>query len=258
VIGIVCSIAIFAMSMMYMNHCEKKARENNEHWTYPDNVDPALFEVKDRSLLPSSLKSFTPMILLLLIIVIGSRFVKSSTMLATGAMLVGALVTYVLNINKFKGQNMVKIIADGLEGGIDGIGGLASVVAFGTVVSSSAAFGEIVKWVLSLNLNTYVEAVLATMTVSAITGSSSGGLKIMYTALAPDFIASGANLEVLHRLTCISADALDTLPHSPGIFLMLAVLGLNHKSGYKHVFWTSTAIPLVVTVVLTTYCVLFL
>jgi H+/gluconate symporter-like permease len=178
-------------------------------------------------------------------------------MLATYAMIAGTVATYILNFDKFKGKNIKKLIATGLEGGIDGIGEYAGVVAFGSVVSNSAAFGEIVKWVLSLGLNPYVQGVLATMVVSAITGSSSGGLRIMFTALAPSFLASGANLELLHRLVAISADALDTLPHSPGLFLMFAVVGLTHKDAYKHVFWTSMVVPLIVTLVALVILVMF-
>jgi H+/gluconate symporter-like permease len=80
----------------------------------------------------------------------------------------------------------------------------------------------------------------------------------MYASMAQNFINSGVNLEALHRLTSIAAGALDTLPHSPGLFLTFAVLGLNHKQAYKHVFATSVVVPLVITVALTTYCSLFL
>lgn len=258
IFGILASIAIFVMCVYYMNWCEKKARANDEHWSYPEGVDPALFEIKDRSTLPSSVKAFAPMVLLMAIIVIGSKFGLNSTMLATGAMIAGTFAVYVLNFDKFKGKDLKKLIASGLEGGIDGIGGYAGVVAFGSVVSNSAAFAAIVEWVISMKMNPYVQGVFATMVVSAVTGSSSGGLRIMFTAFAENFIASGVNLELLHRLVSISADALDTLPHSPGLFLMFAVVGLTHKQAYKHVFWTSTIIPLIVTLVALTVIVVFL
>lgn len=258
VMGILAAIAIFAMCMVYMKYAEGKARLAGEHWSYPETVDSALYEVKDRQLLPAVWKSFLPLVTLVLIIIIGSRFGLNSTMLATVAMLIGAALTYFLNMDKFRGKSLKEMITGGLEGGIDGIGGLAGVVAFGTVVQNSAAFTEIVNWVLSLNLNAYVQGVVATMAISAVTGSSSGGLRIMYDSLAQNFISSGCDLSVLHRLTAISADALDTLPHSPGLFLMLAVLGLNHKTAYKHVFACSTIIPLIVTAVATVLCVVLL
>lgn len=258
IMGIIATIATFTLCMMYMRYAEKKARSRGEVWTNPENVSADLVEMKDRSLLPSAWSAFIPIVSLMLIIVVGSRFVKNSTMLAVIAMLIGALLTFVLNLDKFKGRDLKSVIAGGLDGGIAGIGGLAGVLGFGAVVQSSAAFKTIVTWVLGQQLNPYVQGVASTMVVSAITGSSSGGLRIMYTAMADNFIKSGANLEVLHRLTAISADALDTLPHSPGLFLMFAVLGLTHKQAYKHVLACSVATPLIVTAILLAYSVVAL
>ena len=45
------------------------------------------------------------------------------------------------------------------------------------------------------------------------------------------------------------------LPHSPGLFLMFSVLGLNHKNSYRHVFACSVCIPVLVVVVATAICV---
>ena len=104
-------------------------------------------------------------------------------------------------------------------------------------------------------MNPYVRGVFATSVFSGITGSSSGGLRLMYQSLADTFISSGGNLEILHRLTSIAAGGLDTLPHSPGLFLMFSVLGLNHKNAYRHVFACSVAIPVIVVVVATAICV---
>lgn len=257
VMGIVVSIITFILCMVYMYYEENRVRQAGQEWSYPHNVNPALFEVKDRSLLPAAWKAFLPMVCLMLIIVVGSKFVANSTMLAIVAMLIAAVLTYLLNFDKFVGKSMREIVTRGLNGGIEGIGGLAGVVAFGTVVSGSAAYKAIVEWVLSLQMNPYIQGVISTMVVSSVTGSSSGGLKIMYTTMAENFITSGVNLEVLHRLTAISADALDTLPHSPGLFLTFAVLGLTHKDAYRHVFACSTIIPLAITLVLTAICVMF-
>jgi len=263
VLGIVASIALFIMCMAYMNREEKKAVAAGEVWTYSENLDPALYEIKDRSVLPSTAKAFTPMIVLLLFIIIGVNMTDpatgekyNSTMIATYAMLAGSAITYFINLDKFKGKSMKAIISAGLDGGISGIGGLAGVTAFGTVVQSTEAFQRIVDAILRMEMNPYIRGVISTMAISGITGSSSGGLRIMYSALADSFVTSGADLGVLHRLTAIAAGSLDTLPHASGLFLTMAVLGLNHKNSYKHVFACTVAIPFVVTVFLTAFAVI--
>ena len=168
----------------------------------------------------------------------------------------GNVLTYVLNFGRLKGKDWKRLLTDGLGGGISGIGGLAAVLAFGTVVQNSDAFQSIVDWVLSLDMNPYVRGVFATSVFSGITGSSSGGLRLMYQSLSDTFLSSGCNLEILHRLTSIAAGGLDTLPHSPGLFLMFSVLGLNHKNAYRHVFACSVCIPVLVVIVATAACVL--
>lgn len=251
IFSILCTIGIFALCLAYCTWAQKKAVARGEVWTYPENMDPTLFEIKDRSLLPVSWKAFTPIVVLLLIIIVGGKFVSNSNMLATCAMLVGALLTFLLNYSKFKGKDWTEVLTNGLGGGISGIGGLAAVLAFGTVVQSSEAFTDIVKWVLSLNMHPYVRGVFATSVFSGITGSSSGGLRLMYQSLGDTFVNSGVNLGVLHRLTAIAAGGLDTLPHSPGLFLMFSVLGLNHKNAYRHVFACSVCIPVIICVIAT-------
>ncbi|MPM88898.1 hypothetical protein SDC9_136002 [bioreactor metagenome] len=104
-------------------------------------------------------------------------------------------------------------------------------------------------------MNPYVRGIFATSVFSGITGSSSGGLRLMYQSLSDTFLGSGANLEVLHRLTSIAAGGLDTLPHSPGLFLMFSVLGVNHKTAYRHVFACSVVIPVIVCVAATAICI---
>lgn len=257
VFGILASIVMFGLIMAYLKYSEKKARAANEGWSYPEGVDLSVYAVRDRSELPSSLKAFIPMFLLIGTIIIGSQFALDSTMVATGAMFIGTVATYLLNLKQFKELDMKKVLSSGLEGGISGIGGYAGVVAFGTVVANSTTFESIVQWVLSLDMNPYAQGAFATMVVSAVTGSSSGGLRIMFGAFTPDFIASGVNLDLLHRLVSISAAALDTLPHSPGLFLMFSVLGLTHKQGYKHVFWTSIVITSLVTLVSLAILIMF-
>lgn len=82
IMGIVCSIAMFILSMTYMNYAEKKAKQKGEHWSEVAlSSDSTINEAKDRSELPTVWKSFAPMIILVLIIIIGSRFIKNSTML---------------------------------------------------------------------------------------------------------------------------------------------------------------------------------
>lgn len=253
VLGVLCAASIFIICFGYMQYAAKKAVKAKESFSFPEGYDTTHFEV-DRSALPAAAKAFLPMIVLVLFIIIGGRFISDSAMLTVIAMLIGTVLCCILNLDKLKGVNIKKMITSGLGDGISSIGGLAAVVAFGTVVSSSAAFQQISDAVLNVNMSPYFKGIFATAVISGVTGSSSGGVRILLASMSDYFINSGCNLNILHRLMAISAGSLDSLPHASGLFIMLAGLGLTHKEGYKHVFVTTVVAPAVVAIVAALIC----
>lgn len=256
VMGIICGAAMFIMCALYGEWASKKAKQRGEHWSYPDNVDPKNYEV-DPSQLPAAWKGLATIAILIAIIIIGSKMGVNATLIAVVAMLIGSVLTVILNIDRFFGKvQWLKLFTDGMTSGVTAIGGIAAILGFGAVVKAAPAYQRIVDWLLSLDINPLVLAVVVTCVICGIAGGSSSGQRIMYETMAPTFIASGANLDVLHRLVAIASGSLDTLPHSSGLFLVYDVLGLNHKNAYRHSFATSVVIPLIVTIVATTVCVI--
>lgn len=256
VMGIICGAAMFIMCALYGEWASKKAKQRGEHWSYPDNVDPKNYEV-DPSQLPAAWKGLATIVILIAIIIIGSKMGVNATLIAVVAMLIGSVLTVILNIDRFFGKvQWLKLFTDGMTSGVTAIGGIAAILGFGAVVKAAPAYQRIVDWLLSLDINPLVLAVVVTCVICGIAGGSSSGQRIMYETMAPTFIASGANLDVLHRLVAIASGSLDTLPHSSGLFLVYDVLGLNHKNAYRHSFATSVVIPLIVTIVATTVCVI--
>ena len=256
VMGIICGAAMFIMCALYGEWASKKAKQRGEHWSYPDNVDPKNYEV-DPSQLPAAWKGLATIVILIAIIIIGSKMGVNATLIAVVAMLIGSVLTVMLNIDRFFGKvQWLKLFTDGMTSGVTAIGGIAAILGFGAVVKAAPAYQRIVDWLLSLDINPLVLAVVVTCVICGIAGGSSSGQRIMYETMAPTFIASGANLDVLHRLVAIASGSLDTLPHSSGLFLVYDVLGLNHKNAYRHSFATSVVIPLIVTIVATTVCVI--
>lgn len=255
VLSIIISITLFVLCYIYAVHAYKKAYAGGEGWTYPEAGNYSQYDIKNRELLPAAWKAFLPIIVLIGMIIIGGRFTDKSAMLTVLAMMVASIICYLLNYNKFRDIKKTVLLTSGLGGGINAIGGLAAVVAFGTVVQNTDAFQRIVDWLLNLNMNPYVEGVFSTAVISGVAGSSSGGLRITLQTLGEHFIASGCNLQVLHRLMSVAAGSLDTLPHSAGLFMVLQWMRLTHKTGYRHLFWTSVFIPTIVVIVATVVCV---
>jgi len=251
VFSIILAILIVVLSLIYFDHAVKVVRRNNEEFTFPAGFDASSINV-DRSKLPHAFKAFAPIVTLILFIVISTiaqaPFAADSALLTTMGMIIASLLCLALNIKRVSPGALKNWIGDGANNGITAIVGLAAVVAFGTVVSNAPAFQSVLQWVLGLDLNVYFKGLVATGIISGITGSSSGGAQIALSNLAEYFLASGANLEVLHRLIAMSAGTLDTLPHVSAIFVFLAVLGCTHKEAYKYLFWPTVIIPTGVTI----------
>jgi H+/gluconate symporter-like permease len=87
--------------------------------------------------------------------------------------------------------------------------------------------------------------------VSAITGSSSGGLQIFMQTMAPAYLDMGIAPGVLHRVATMASGGFDSLPHCGAVVAMLTITGLTHKEAYRDIGMITVVIP-----VLATLCVM--
>ena len=254
VLSIICTVAIFALCLLYCTWAKNRAVARGEVWALtPTTWIPALFEI--RTTAPASRLEGIPAHCGAAAGDHRGRPLRVQLHHAGHLRHAAGVVPPMCSISPSSREGLARPAGYGLGGGISGIGGLAAVLAFGTVVQNSGAFQDIVDWVLNLDMNPYVRGVFATSVFSGITGSSSGGLRLMYQSLADTFISSGCNLEILHRLTSIAAGGLDTLPPLPRPVPDVQRPGVNHKNAYRHVFACSVAIPVIVVVVATAICV---
>ncbi|WP_242966411.1 GntP family permease [Clostridium sp. BSD9I1] len=248
IMGIIASIMFIVMSIWYLNWETKRLKDAGEHFTFIPGTDASKYEI-DRSKLPSTITSFIPLIVIIVMLLTMKKIVTNSTTLVVLAMVVGTALALILNWNIILDKKAA--INNGLGGTLGALAGPCAVVGFGTIVQNAPAFQEIVSMVLGMNMDPYVKGQIATAVISGITGSSSGGLTITLQTMAETMKASGANLEIMHRLIAIAAGSLDSLPHSSGLFLVLGYLGLNHKEGYRFIGITTVIMPIIICVVLT-------
>jgi len=251
VFSLILAAIIVALSLIYFRYAERIARSKNEQFTFPVGFDSSL-ATADKSQLPHPLKAFLPIVLLPLFIIIssiaGAPYAQDPIQLTTFAMVAGSVLCLLLNAKRVSAAALKGWTGAGAENGVVAIASLAAVLAFGAVVAGAPAFQTVLQWVMGLELSVYFKALVSTAIISAIVGSSSGGAQIALVNLAPYFLESGANIEVLHRLVAMAAGTLDTLPHVSAIFVFLAVLGCTHKEAYKYLFWSTVIIPTGVTV----------
>lgn len=84
------------------------------------------------------------------------------------------------------------------------------------------------------------EAVTIT-SLAGMAGSAAGGMVIALEIMGKSWLAWAATIglspEVLHRIGCMAAGGMDTLPHNGGIITLLGICGLTHKQSYPDIFF---------------------
>ncbi|MFI8483193.1 GntP family permease [Pseudomonas sp. NPDC078700] len=142
-------------------------------------------------------------------------------------------------------SNTLGVLGQGADDAIMPLLNTAAVIGFGGVVTHTAGFVQFSQWVLSLDLPPLLSVFASVSVVSAIVGSSSGGLQIFMQTLAPKYLDMGIEPEVLHRIANIAAGGLDSLPHCGAVIAMLMIMGLNHKQAYKDIFVVTVVVPVI-------------
>ena len=258
IFGIISAVLMFVAQYIYFKYEEKKLRESGEGFTFMEGTDITKYEV-DRKDLPSAFLSFLPMVVVVAMIIIMSNLSRNGHLaipvwgIVVLSMLVASTLAIIFAWDKVKNYEdggLKGILNKGTGGAITAIAAPAAVVGFGALVQQTPAFREIVDFMLNMEMHPYMMAALPPSIIAGITGSSSGGLRIAMESLYPYYLASGADMGMMHRVSAMFAGTLDTLPHSPGLFLMFGYLGITHKEGYRFVFWGSVVIPTVIGIIL--------
>ena len=154
-----------------------------------------------------------------------------------------ALVLGILTIVAFAFREVVRKFAPAsttaVAGALLASMNTAAEYGFGAVIASLPGFVAI-RNALGFIRDPLVHEAVAVTTLSAITGSASGGLSIALASMADQFRAAGESAgispEVLHRIASMACGGMDTLPHNGAVITLLAVTGLTHREAYRDIF----------------------
>ncbi|MDI5985434.1 GntP family permease [Halomonas sp. M4R5S39] len=131
----------------------------------------------------------------------------------------------------------------------------ASLVGFGSVIASLAAFDTISTWVTSVGGdNPLISLAIAVNLLAGMTGSASGGMSIALATLGDAYLAMGQAAgiapELMHRVTAVATGGLDALPHNGAVITLLSICGLTHRQAYLDIAMVAVVAPLVSLVLL--------
>ena len=163
------------------------------------------------------------------------------------SMLAGSLVCVLLFFKNVK--NVSGLLGDSIQSATNAAITTGCIVGYGSVVSASTGYATLSAALLSLDAPPLISYGLTTTILAGAAGSGTGGLAIALENLAPQYLAMGIPAELLHRIGCLSAIGLDSLPHCGAVVVLLTLAGMTHKDSYKQIFVTTVVITLIVAAI---------
>ena len=264
-LGIIASILMFGLGMIWLTKRAKSARLNGEG--YGNHNDKSI--EMDYDNLPGILTSILPIAIIFITNLFfskvyyanvdGSYLSKFNTTLSSVSGTWSVIIAIVLadifivlvNIKKIK--NLKSVLDIGVTNSFRPLLNSSAIVGYGSVIKSLAVFGVVQSFIFGLSSNPIISEALSVNLICGLTASASGGLGISLDALAPTYLQMSQALnispEILHRVASLSCGGLDTLPHNGAVITTLAICGLTHKESYKDIFVTSVIIPIFVTAI---------
>jgi len=257
VLGIVSAGVMFLGGYLYMLWKQKKVLAKGEHFT-----EPLEFVAKiDDSDLPGAFLSLLPLVGVVVTLYIYTKVLHFGTTPGTVlALLSGNIITVLVNIGRFskpvingdgKPVNfLLKALTEGGNGAVVAILNTAAAVGFGGVVKAVPAFATLRDLLLGIKASPLISEGIAVTLLAGATGSSSGGMGIVLPVLAPEYLKTGINPQILHRVATVASGGLDSLPHCGAVLTLLAVCGMTHKDSYNDIGMVTCVLPLLALVVI--------
>lgn len=267
-LGIIGSILMFAFGIWYLERQRIKAQQLGEHFV-PGPNDKISSNEQDTetnihwglALLPLIVVIGTIVMPRILNAIVGGSladnslltemivFAKSQPIVwPSFALMLGSILALLLFPSVRR--HPLLVLGQGTNDSINPLINTAAVIGFGGVVTHTVGFEHFIAMMLDSGLPPLLSMVTSISFVSAITGSSAGGLQIFMQTMAPSYLAMGIEPETLHRIAAIASGGFDSLPHCGAIVAMLSITGLTHKEAYKDVGIITVVIPVAVTLLL--------
>lgn len=269
-IGIIASVLMLVLGMVWLTYRVRKAHENLEG--YGNHYIEDKFNEDNN--IPNIFLAVTPILIIFLSnlffskifyqLIDGSYLSKYNLSLdnvsGTWSVIISIVIStlFIIITNFRKISNLNKVLNEGISNSFLPLLSSSAIVGYGSVIKSLPVFVALQSMILNVSSNPIISEALSVNIICGITASASGGLTITLDALSSTFIAMSQALnispEIMHRIASLASGGLDTLPHNGAVITTLAICSLTHKDSYKDIFITSVVIPILVTalVVITT------
>lgn len=241
--GAIGAIAMAVMGYFYMMFAAKQYEKKGIGFDAHADLEKMKGQVDDADKRPKLVLTFIPIVFVL---VAFNGF--NVNIIVT--LVLACILSFILFFKTLSLKQWLDTLQQGIIAMLPVIINTSLVIGYGSVSRETPFFKFAVEWAGQSSLNPYFLTAFAANIFGGILGSATGGIGLTMSALADLFkkyIDMGYSPEALHRLAVQSVGGLDSLPHCGAIITVLAVCGLTHKEAYKHIFWTTVAIPIFVS-----------
>ena len=246
ILGIIATIITLVLGAMYIYYaCRKTEKRGEGFFPTGEGVAKAIPKMD----MSAQIKPINIVRSVIPLVVMIALMCTSMEVLTAMAITIGVLV--LLFIKEFVKADIKKMFGEGVVNGLNASVMVACIIGFGTVVKYAPGFTVITNALLNIPAPPMIQYIIAVEVAAGVCGSSSGGLGIALGAFAEKFMAMGLNPAAMHRLGAIASCGLDSLPHTSGIYVSLAISHLTHRQCYIHQFWLTVVIPVITVIIVT-------
>ena len=229
--SIIATLVCITYGLIYMRWALNRSLAAGEH--YQAEPEEKVAKNPEVEKLPSLIQSVAPMVLLIVCIFVGSFLHIPNVIIPA---LIISILAAALGLHRYIPSHL-SALNEGAVNSILPVIFTAAAVGVGTVVVSSPGFHNIEGTLQMVPGGSLAQITLYTGFLSMVTASSSGALGIVIPMFGQEWIASGVDPEVIHRISCVASSAFSAMPQSGFIFSCMAVFGLTHWQVYKQVFF---------------------
>jgi H+/gluconate symporter-like permease len=250
VLGIFASLMILVLGMVWLRFRSSRAKAAGEG--YGDHQDEGLTLTGNQ---PPVFMAFVPVFIVFVVnYIMTNVYFKMESVASqyqqingTWPVIIGlgmAIIFILLMFRKYIASANAEIF-EGARGSLLPIFNTGSEVGYGAIITSLAAFALVKAGIAGLDIPELAKVAVSSSALAGVVGSSSGGTAMVLEMLGPEFLATGIDPQVLHRIVLLAAGGLDTLPHCGAVITLLAVCNLTHRQSYGDIAMITMGIPLV-------------
>lgn len=189
--------------------------------------------------------SFAICLIPLVLTVVLVDFVKLNLI---ASFMTGCLVSLILFWKYI--PDKVAVLSGGFNEGILPAFLVASVIGFGSVISATPVFEVLKEGILNVPGNGLVKVALSTTALSGVSASGTGGIQLAMNLFGEEFLSWGISSELIARVASIACLGLDSLPWNGSVVMFFVASGLSYNKGYKGVFITTVALPILTSLLI--------